>query len=502
MTDHKTISNKLIRKLSLTFLFIILLVGITYVLITAYFTNKYFEETTQKLNAEIANHLIEEKFQDQSPFLDDGGVNKALFGDLMHDMMAVNHGIEVYLLDESGFVLYSVVLNHSPNEPMKKVSLEPVKTFIDTKGEKYITGDDPLNPGQQKIFSAAHFTQGQNSGYIYIILAGKEFDQVTNSLFASYFVRLGSGTMITALIFVLVLGLLAIRYLTQNLREIIFTVKRFQEGDLTARINNAEETDLSTLSVSFNHMADTIVDNIDKIQSVDNLRRELIANVSHDLRTPLAVIQGYIETLQMKNKTLSEEEKKKYLDILQNSSEKLSNLINQLFEYSKFEAKQVEPVKEPFVISDLAMDVYHKYSMLAEKKSIKVHIETEENLPLVFGDIKLVERAIQNLMDNALKYTPENGDINIALSSSSESVEIQINDSGPGIPKEEQSYIFERYKKASSSAKVNNSTGLGLAIVKKILEIHDSTIRVISSPNNGTTFKFWLPVYNDRLVTA
>ena len=89
----------------MTFLLLILLVGTTYIVITIYFATKYFEETTQKLNAEIANHLINEKFQDQSPFLEDGSVNKPLFGDIMHDMMAVNRGIEVYLISNDGFVL-------------------------------------------------------------------------------------------------------------------------------------------------------------------------------------------------------------------------------------------------------------------------------------------------------------------------------------------------------------------------------------------------------------
>ena len=502
MSEKRTLSNKLIRKLSFTFLFLILLVGTTYMLITAYFTQKYFEETSQKLNSEIANHLINEKFQDQKPFLDDGSINKPLFGDIMHDMMAVNRGIEVFLLDNYGFILYSVVLDHNPNEPMKQVALEPIKEFIESNGEKYIVGDDPRNPGKKKIFSAAYFNEGGHEGYIYIILAGQEFEAVTDTLFASYFVRLGTGATIATLIFVLLIGFLAIWYLTKNLRDIIFTVNRFQEGDLKARIENAEETDLSTLALSFNQMADTIVDNIEKIKSVDKLRRELIANVSHDLRTPLAIIQGYIETIQIKHDTLSTEEKLQYLDVLQKSSGKLSHLVSQLFEYSKLEAKQIEPEKEPFLISELAMDIYNKYQILAEKKNITINLKIEEKLPLVFADIKLVERAIQNLMDNALKFTPDKGIVNLEMKASSSNVEILVKDSGPGIPEKDQSYIFERFKKASTSKSSTNGAGLGLAIVKKIMDIHNSTIEVISQPNQGTTFHFWLPVYEGGMATA
>ena len=172
-----TISSKLYWKLSLTFLIILILVGLSYVSITAYFSNKYFEEATQLLNAKVSNHLIEEKFQDQSPFLEDGSVNKPLFGDIMHDMMAVNQGIEVYLLDKEGTILYSVVLNHDkPEAPKHHVDLEPVHKFIQNDGKIFILGDNPRNENDSKIFSAAQFNHEGHEGYIYIVLAGKQFD--------------------------------------------------------------------------------------------------------------------------------------------------------------------------------------------------------------------------------------------------------------------------------------------------------------------------------------
>ncbi|MGS0528230.1 hypothetical protein ACU8V7_26505 [Zobellia nedashkovskayae] len=108
---EKTLTPKLIKKLWLAFILLVLLMGASYIFITGYFANKYSQETTQRLNADVAHHVIAEKFKDASPFLEDGSVNKPLFGDLMHDMMAVNQSIEVYLLNETGEVLYSVVLD-------------------------------------------------------------------------------------------------------------------------------------------------------------------------------------------------------------------------------------------------------------------------------------------------------------------------------------------------------------------------------------------------------
>ncbi len=191
--NKRIISIKLIKKLGISFLLILLLVGVTYVLISLFFSNKFHEEATQKLNANIANHLIEEKFKSDSPFLEDGSVNKPLFGDIMHDMMAVNRGIEVYLLNETGEILYSVVLDHSnPKEPVNKIDLAPVSEFIKKSGNVYILGDDPRNKGEKKIFSAAHYKEDNHQGYIYIILAGEASQTINQSLFSSYIPKLAT----------------------------------------------------------------------------------------------------------------------------------------------------------------------------------------------------------------------------------------------------------------------------------------------------------------------
>ena len=469
--------------------------GASFVLTTVYFSEKHFQESAQKLNISLADHLIEEKFQNDSPFLEDGSVNKALFGDLMHDMMAVNRSIEVYLLNDGGEVLYSVVLDHSnPNAAARTVALEPIASFLANNGQQFVLGDDPRNPNDPNIFSAAAFEADGHSGYIYIILAGQEYAAISDSLFGSYFMQLGAGAALLTTLFALIIGLLSIWFLTKNLRKVIQTVKRFQEGDMEIRIENPDKSDLSVLANNFNEMADTIAQNMEEIKSVDSLRRELIANVSHDLRTPLAILKGYVETLQMKNEQLTEAEKSHYLNIINESSDKLSNLVAQLFEYSKLEAKQVTPNKEPFSITDLAADLIANYQLIGEKKGIELVFTAKEKVPLVFADIRLVERAIQNLMDNALKFTPSKGKVSLNIAATKDNVKIVVSDSGPGIKESDQVELFERYRQSKKSHQ-HEGLGLGLAIVKKIMELHNTTIQVISKPNEGSSFQFFLPSY-------
>ncbi len=488
-----TLTPRLVFKLWVALSLLILGMAVSYILITNHFSNQHHLATQQEINAPLAQHLIDEKFAEARPFLEDGSVNKAVFGDLMHDMMAVNRSIEVYMLADDGEVLYSVVLDHNPGEPTKYVNTTPISDFLASNGTGFYLGDDPRDPQEQKIFSAAPFTDQGRSGYIYIILSGEVYQTASANIFGKYIKSFGLGAIGLTTLFTLLIGLGAIWFLTKNLRKITLAARRFKEGDLSARIEHPEKTNIAVVAHTFNDMADTINANLEEIKSVDELRRQLIANVSHDLRTPLAILKGYAETLQEKSDTLSVEEQQKYLAVISSNTDKLTGLVEQLFEYSKLEAKQIEPLIEQFSITDLCLDLVSKYQILATEKNIDLRLEVADNKNiLVRADISLIERALQNLLDNALKFTPENGRITIQLETKAGYCSVKVNDSGIGIAPEMQSTIFERFKQTSEGF-AKNGAGLGLAIVKKILELHESTIKVFSEENEGSTFYFQLP---------
>ena len=485
------VSNRLFWKISSALMLLLLILGVVYVTITAYTAQRFLGEANQKLFGEIASHTVKEV----KPNVDNGTVDTTAIKDIMHSIMVINPSVEVYLLDTLG----GIITYAAPKKKIKldRVDLNPINDFINHNYQSCISGDDPRSTDRKKIFSAAPIVEnGNTKGYVYIILASEDHDSAYALLTNSYILQLGTNYFLVTLLSALLIGLLAIWFLTRNLRKIIDTVRRFKDGDYKARIVDADKGDLKLLSVTFNEMADQITDNIDKIQSVEKLRRELIANVSHDLRTPLSIMQGYIETMMMKEDTLKPEDRKRYLSIVLKSSEKLGRLISQLFEYSKLEAKEITPIKEPFFISELAQDVLAKYEVIAKEKNISIHLHEPESVPLVFADVSLVERVIQNLMDNALKFTPENGEITIELKPLKENVEILITDNGPGIPLQEQPFIFERMHQAKNADSKKSGAGLGLAIAKKIMDIHDSTIKVISKPNEGASFIFNLPAYS------
>jgi len=338
------------------------------------------------------------------------------------------------------------------------------------------------------------------SGYVYAVLASEKQKEILSSLNSQFYIRLSSYMFFTALLVAFLVGVVIFFLMTNSISKITTTVKRFKEGDYSARINEHDKGDLGMLSSTFNEMADVIVNNFDKIIATDRYRQELIANISHDLRTPLSIIQGYVETLMIKAEDISIEDRGKYLSIMHDKIKKLSALVDQLFQYAKLEANLVKPEKEPFLINELASDILMAYKFKAEKKAIELNLDSPRKLPTVFADIALTERVFQNLLDNAFKFTPDGGSITIKLTEIKSHIKVEIEDTGIGISPEDITHIFERHKQIGEEDLAKKGMGIGLAIVKKILELHQTKIDVSSVLGEGTVFWFGLPIREDIKV--
>jgi len=233
------------------------------------------------------------------------------------------------------------------------------------------------------------------------------------------------------------------------------------------------------------------------------MRRELIANVSHDLRSPLASIRGYLETLLLKGDTLPPDKRHAYLQIAARQSEHLGTLISELFELAKLDYKGYQINPEPVQLGELAQDVLQKFQLAAEKKEIALQIEAHSDIGFVHADIGLIERALENLLENALKHTPPGGSVSLAVRRRDARVAVQVSDTGSGIPQDALSHIFERFYQVDRSKMLDaGGAGLGLAIVKRILDLHHSEIRVESAMTEGTMFSFALPAMTSTEVKA
>jgi signal transduction histidine kinase len=221
-----------------------------------------------------------------------------------------------------------------------------------------------------------------------------------------------------------------------------------------------------------------------------------VANVSHDLRTPIASLQGYLETLLIKEDVLSVEERRQYLGIALRHSERLGKLVAELFELAKLDSGHTELHREAFAPGELVQDVVLKYQLPAQREGVSIEARIPPDLPFVNADIGLIERVLENLLDNAIRHTPYGGRVAVSLAADAGRVAVQVTDTGCGIPAEELPYVFDRfYQVKKSEREASGGVGLGLAIAKRILDLHASTIAVASSPQSGTRFDFALPVY-------
>ena len=484
--------HSLFWKISAIFLIVLVIVSAIYMYISVRTAEMYFQETNQKLDAEIAPHIAAE-----NQCFVNGKANTENLKDVFHSIMIINPSLEVYLLDKQGKIL----TYFAPNKivKLKYVSVEPIEEFISNENKPFVLGPDPRNADRKKAFSAAKVYEGDTfRGYIYVILGGEEYDNATQLVFGSYILRLGIRSMAITLIGVAIISLIALGFITRNMRRIVTVIREFKNGNLSARIKLKGRGEFNEFADSFNDMADTIVRNIEDMKTMDNLRRELVANVSHDLRTPLAAVQGYIETILLKSETLSEDDRKSYMQTILSSTERLKKLVEELFELSKLEARETKPKPEAFSIAELAQDIQQKNQLIAENRNIELRLNFPYDLPLVYADIGMMEKVLQNLLDNAFKFTPSGGSVTIRLQTSGDKVITYVKDSGSGIKKDELKYIFDRYHQGTGKSSAEG-LGLGLAIVKKILEVHNININVESTEGTGTTFSFEIPVYRGKV---
>jgi len=480
------IFNRLYLQVSAIFLFVLIMFTAITLYISVQSAAKYSVEVNQRLNRNLATSTVDVI----KPLMKDNIASDAAIADLMHSMMVINPIVEVYLLNPQGKILNYV----APEKVVKleEVNLAPIRKFIADPDHSIIYGDDPRNPGEFKTFSAATIIEdGVLKGYIYIVLASQEYVSAAQTVIGSYILGLSIRSVIMILIISALVGLLAIWFITKKLNPIIDGIQKFKKGNLSTRIEVKSKSELDRIALVFNQMADTIEQNISELKGVDNLRRELISNVSHDLRTPVASIQGYAETLILKQGKLSTEEENKYHEIIYKSCGRLQRLVEDLFELSKLQTNQIKLQPEPFSIAELVYDIANKYRILSQKKGINIDTVIDKNVPLVQADISLINRVLQNLIDNAMKFCHEGDSIRIEIDAKElEKVEVRVIDSGPGIKAEDLSNVFQRYFKGRND---EHGTGLGLAIVKKIIDLHNSQINVFSQYGKGAQFVFDLP---------
>ncbi len=479
---------RLWQKLALVSSALLLVCGSVLLVLQMRASTRHEQEVVQRLSLDLAAHIAA-----RSELMDSRGMRpdavRALFGQLM----AVNPSVEVYLLDAGGRILgHDAPAGHLKRE---QVSLGPVRALL-AGAPLPILGDDPRRARGQQVFSVAPLqVDGQDHGYVYVVLVGEQRQMLAEDL-ASGSQR---GTLVWSALLVALLGLLAgllaFHRLTRPLRELTRQIQSFDMDapgpPFEARPLPAGERDeLVILAHAHAQMAQRLAEQWQQLRQQDLQRRELVANISHDLRTPLSSLHGYLETLALKDALLEPAERRRYLGIALAQSSKVGTLASALFELARLEHGGVRLELETFALPELLQDVLQKFELSAQSRRQSLQGDFPRVLPLVRADVGLIERVLTNLLDNALRHAPDGGQVCVALRAVPSAIQVRVIDDGPGVPSAVRQTLFQA--PAALSARRRDGGGLGLLIVQRIVQLHGGKVW-LEDTERGACFVFDLP---------
>lgn len=457
-------------------------------------SEKHEQEVIQRLSQDLAPQIAR-----YPELMEPQGLNPSAVHGLFDKLMAVNPSVEVYLLDERGRIQsYS-----APEGAVKRsqVNLAPVRQLL-SGGALPVFGDDPRSPDGKKVFSVAPLkAAGRNAGYVYVILQGENRESLASHVNTGSAANTMLRSMALVALLGMVAGLAAFRLIIRPLRTLTQAVRGLETHGMSwlpqARplLREAARggSEIELLSQSFERLAQRTQEQWQALRNQDQQRRELFANLSHDLRTPLTSLHGYLETLRMKSEVLEPQEQCRYLDIALEQSRKVGRLAQEMFELARLEYGVVKPEMEQFFLADLLQDVFQKFELAVEAKKQRLMADIAPGLPPVTADLAMIERVLVNLIDNAIRATAEGGAITVQLQPHGQGcTEVMVRDTGPGISSELQAYLFERPVFTGTLGQEARSGGFGLMIVHRILQLHKSTIRLMSQPGAGAVFRFVL----------
>lgn len=327
------------------------------------------------------------------------------------------------------------------------------------------------------------------------VLGGLYFNSPVADLFNTagrlqkYFLAAGGVGLIVSL------GLAALlsRNIARPVNVMTAMAGRMAEGDFGARAPTGAD-EVGRLGQSLNVMAASLSASREEAERLEQLRRDLVANVSHDIRSPVTAIRGYTEAL-LDGTITGEPERRKYLEVIRNETESLGLLVGDLLELSRLEAGAVALRTGRLDLGRLLREIGRRYQARADEAGIGLIVDVPDDLPPVLGDEARVGRAVGNLLDNAVEFTPAGGEVRLKADARPPGrVGIVVSDTGPGIAPEDLPYIWERFYKADRArTRGREGSGLGLAIVRQVAEAHGGRADVASRPGRGASFEVEFP---------
>ncbi len=481
----KGLFNTLFSRMLSTYLAIILLIvfllGIT---ISAMFKSQYTTENENELRREASeiNRIIVTQYIEAEK----RSVAKDTLRTIMRKYDAM---LQLYFIDSAyGKVILRDELSEEKWNALSDINLsKEADEIISGNGEIQITtdgsssGNIPIMTLKRQIIT----TDGE--------VIGAMFFHTDMSRYNTSIRQVYLDVLLAACIAVM-LAVLAVTYITGRMTKPIVdmnnAITRFSKGEYEARVAITSHDEVGQLGQSFNEMAN-------EINTLEQSRRSFVANVSHELRSPLTSMRGFLEAMQ--DGTISSEDQPKYLDIVINECKRMTGMVNDLLDLARIESGQYELKLEPFDLNELVIRTVLTFEARINAKHIDVNMNFAADRTMVEADQSQIAQVIRNLVDNAIKFSPDGGKLTLRIATDKKLAVMSVIDNGEGISTDDLPYVFDRFYKAEKAhTPSGSSSGLGLSIVKRIIEQHGQTINVESEQGKGATFTFTLKLYEQQ----
>ena len=405
--------------------------------------------------------------------------------------------IKVLLTDEEGNILLTTVKTKDSDkdgvmEPttwlddtdksLGKIDFDKFTLNIDSIGKEYLSYQgymSDIGNGKYQICAKEISSDGEKHGYAVSLISTSEEDAM---------VLAARKTIINSSLWVMLAAVVALYLITERvitpLKNMTKATKSFAKGDFSTRVTICGHDEIAELGEAFNNMAESL-DNFEK------MRNSFLANVSHDLRTPMATISGFIDGIT--SGAIPAEKHEYYLGIISAEVHRLSRLVADLLDISRLESGERKFNFSNFDIAEMARIILISFEQKISEKKLDVSFETEEDSMFVYADRDAIYQVVYNLMHNAIKFSKESGQFAIKISKENKRIRVSVYNEGQGIPKEELPFIFDRFYKTDKSRGLDKSgVGLGLYICKTIIDAHSEHISAESKSENEVEFMFTL----------
>ena len=454
-------------------------VGIVALMLQSEQSTRVRETVTQALNLTLARRLASEAMS--------AGGGPAEVRTAFGRLMAINPSIDMYWVASDGRIQ---AVDAPPGAvTATHVDTAPIRAFVSDRFDFPLRGDDPKRDGVRKVFSAAPFDPARPElGWLYIVLSGAAEDAVVGRMGGEDFGVTALIAAAAATAVGLCVAFVALRWLTRPLRQLADSMDRMVAENFSAprpvTVARGGGAEIDRLVAAYHRMGEQIIVQLLRLAREDAARRDLIAALSHDLRSPLGVLRAHLDALA----TAAENTRERFVGVASRQAEIIHHMVERMFELATLEEIGAPATYEMLNPAELVQDVAQKFAPLAAMRGVRLIAEPRPETPTMRGDVALLERLLDNLVENALRHTPADGTVTLTAAPDPAGLMIDVADTGEGIALELLPGLLD-----GGMRRASGGVGLGLAISRRIAELHGGTIDVKSVPGAGTRVVVRLP---------